>query len=64
MTTRAGLANEDMEFVQFHPTGMSGRKYQCNIALEIFIIVVIGIFCGLAHTGLIEHWQGSAWQWR
>ena len=21
MTTRAGLANEDMEFVQFHPTG-------------------------------------------
>lgn len=21
MITRAGLANEDMEFVQFHPTG-------------------------------------------
>lgn len=21
MTTRAGLQNEDMEFVQFHPTG-------------------------------------------
>ena len=23
MMTRAGLANEDMEFVQFHPTGLS-----------------------------------------
>lgn len=23
MMTRAGLANEDMEFVQFHPTGPS-----------------------------------------
>jgi succinate dehydrogenase/fumarate reductase flavoprotein subunit len=23
MVSRAGLANEDMEFVQFHPTGMS-----------------------------------------
>ena len=23
MVTRAGLANEDMEFVQFHPTGKS-----------------------------------------
>ena len=22
MVTRAGLANEDMEFVQFHPTGI------------------------------------------
>lgn len=22
MTVRAGLANEDMEFVQFHPTGV------------------------------------------
>ena len=24
MITRAGLANEDMEFVQFHPTGIYG----------------------------------------
>ena len=24
MVTRAGIANEDMEFVQFHPTGIYG----------------------------------------
>ena len=24
MVTRAGIANEDMEFVQFHPTGVYG----------------------------------------
>ena len=26
MVTRAGLPNEDMEFVQFHPTGTFSRK--------------------------------------
>lgn len=26
MMTRAGLENEDMEFVQFHPTGMLYTK--------------------------------------
>ena len=28
MVTRAGLANEDMEFVQFHPTGMAVWRYE------------------------------------
>ena len=30
MLTRAGLANEDMEFVQFHPTGRCSFIYLFN----------------------------------
>jgi len=38
MVTRAGLANEDMEFVQFHPTGIL-----CN-SLIISLTYVTGIY--------------------
>ena len=34
MMTRAGLTNEDMEFVQFHPTGLS-------VCMLSFIIILI-----------------------
>lgn len=37
--TRAGLANEDMEFVQFHPTGVYKylfRERCCNFPLGIY----------------------------
>ena len=33
MVTRAGLANEDMEFVQFHPTGRLIRKLKISKSL-------------------------------
>jgi len=31
MVTRAGLANEDMEFVQFHPTGILGNDLSSHV---------------------------------
>ena len=45
MMTRAGLANEDMEFVQFHPTGLC----VCMCVLMLYVtcstVCDITLFC-------------------
>lgn len=41
MVNRAGLANEDMEFVQFHPTGKGSRAH-CYFHRKIKHFVIKG----------------------
>lgn len=42
MVTRAGLANEDMEFVQFHPTGLLMYLF---INIPVFHLGIYGAGC-------------------
>jgi succinate dehydrogenase/fumarate reductase flavoprotein subunit len=38
MVARAGLPNQDMEFVQFHPTGKFIPMFLCSKMLKLFVL--------------------------
>ena len=54
MATRAGLANQDMEFVQFHPTGMCVCVF-VSVTHDITLCMILSrdLRCWLSdHRGL------------
>lgn len=65
MVTRAGLANEDMEFVQFHPTG-SPRHYLVNRPFSDILTKVMGryLWCWLFDNGGLPWWGWISGQQR
>jgi len=55
MVSRANLPNQDLEFVQFHPTGtlvIASESYHANAFFEIFLYNE-----ALRQFGSIQEWQ-------
>jgi succinate dehydrogenase (ubiquinone) flavoprotein subunit len=51
MVTRAGIPNQDLEFIQFHPTGKDFWKYTSIWWIKYFLILNI-IICYGFHKGI------------
>ena len=52
MATRAGLANQDMEFVQFHPTGEPAALHQW---VQVGLMAVPRLACRYLWSGVSDH---------
>ena len=45
MVTRAGLTNQDLEFVQFHPTGILLIVPTCETMMKRILLGILGVGC-------------------